>query len=96
MTKTSYGIGDKVFLLAGPIRNARAEGEYTIVGQLPEAEGMSQYRVKSISENFERRIVATDIDTERSRKPRGGEQPSPVRAQPKESWLKPSAVRIGK
>lgn len=96
MNKTMYGVGDHVFLLSGPLRTGRTEGEFTIVTRLPDVHGAIQYRVKSNSENFERRIVSSDIDLERSPKPRGDKEKSPVTTQAKGSWLKASPIKSSK
>lgn len=95
MTKAAYGVGDHVFLVNGPVRTGRAEGEYTIVARLPDTGGLAQYRVRSNSEAFERRIVGTDIDFERSQKP--GTTPRKASTPTRQgSWFDATAVKIGK
>jgi hypothetical protein len=92
----AYAIGDDVVLKAGLTRIATGDRRCRIVGLLPAAErGESQYRVRMGTENFERRIVQSDIDpdettvsaernTATSSAPAGG------------SWLNTSSIRIGK
>lgn len=95
MTRAAYGIGDHVFLLDGPVRTGRPGGEFKIVARLPDINGTAQYRVRSEVETFERRIVGTDIDTERSQKPHG-EKSSAAAVEAKGSWLKAGAIKVGK
>ena len=95
MTKLTYGVGDRIFLLSGPVRTGRAEGEFTIVACLPDVNGTAQYRVRSESETFERRIVASDIDTERSHKPGGGNAPRPV-SESKGAWFRAASIKVSK
>lgn len=95
MTRAAYGIGDRVFLLNGPVRTGRPEGEFKIVACLPDINGVAQYRVRSEVETFERRIVVTDIDTERSKQPHGGKSPLAA-VEAGGSWLKASAIKVGK
>ncbi len=95
MTKTAYGIGDHVFLVNGPSQMSRPDGEFKIVACLPDVNGAAQYRVRSNVETFERRIVDSDIDAERSQRPHSGEQ-SPPASEPKGAWFKPAAIKIGK
>jgi len=57
--------------------------------------GVTQYRVRSDTETFERRIVDTDIDEERSLKPRSGKQPQSA-SEPKGAWFKAAAIKISK
>ena len=66
MSKVRYAAGDKVVLMDGPLRNARASNEFKVVAVLPDAYGQAQYRVRSEIEGFERRISAGDIDDQRS------------------------------
>jgi len=96
MTKSSgYDIGDMVFLVNGPVRLGRAAGEYRIVGRLPDADGQAQYRVQSVSENFERRIVAVEIDIERSPAHHQARQVSAA-ISGERAWLKPSSMKVHK
>lgn len=61
---------------------------------LPSAHGQAQYRIRYENETFERRIVATDIDPERSRPTAQLEEA--VSPEKGTSWLNPAAVKIGK
>jgi hypothetical protein len=95
MSRIAYAIGDQVVLIGKPGRTAAAERTCRIVGILPSDHNEPQYRVRFEGENFERRIVATDIDT--------SETPSPAAAalvavptQRAEPWFKPSRIKIGK
>ena len=64
MSLNVYGVGDVLVLKAGLTRTAVGNRTCRIVGMLPAADrGEQQYRVRFGSENFERRIVASDIDT---------------------------------
>jgi len=96
MTKITYGIGDHVFLVTGPVRTGRPEGEFTILACLPDINGMAQFRVKSLTENFERRIIGSDIDMERSQRPSRVPQEVPDFGPSRGSWLKTSSIRVGK
>jgi hypothetical protein len=96
MTKPNgYDIGDMVFLVNGPVRLGRAAGEYRIVGRLPDADGQAQYRVQSIIENFERRIVAVEIDVERSPGHHQASQAT-VAISGERAWLKPASMKVHK
>jgi len=95
MSKAAYGIGDYVFLVNGPLRTSRPAGEVRIVAQLPDADGQAQYRVQSKSETFERRIVATDIDAERSQTPRTVDQGT-KKVDPQGSWLTAGNIKVHK
>lgn len=95
MSKAAYGVGDHVFLVNGPLRTSRPEGEFRIVAQLPDADGQAQYRVQSKSETFERRIVATDIDVERSQTSRSADQGT-KKVDPKGSWLTAGSIKVHK
>ncbi len=97
MAKITYGIGDHVFLVTGPVRTGRPDGEFTILACLPDINGGTQYRVKSLTENFERRIVGSDIDVERSQLPLlPNHETAPDFSPSKGSWLKTSSIRVGK
>jgi hypothetical protein len=96
MSKTVYGVGDCIFLINSPLRTSRPEGEFQIVARLPDTNGQAQYRVQSKSETFERRIVATDIDVERSQIPRAASDHGAKKADAKGSWLTASKIRVHK
>jgi hypothetical protein len=93
MTMATFGIGDLVMLADGPLRTARAEGRFKIMAILPVANGMVQYRVRSESEGFDRRISSGDID----------HQITPAthvveveQASGKDPWFKPISIKVGK
>jgi hypothetical protein len=63
MSLDLYAVGDLIVLKAGLTRTATGDRTCRVVGVLPEADrGERQYRVRIGKENFERRIVASDID----------------------------------
>lgn len=95
MSNAAYRVGDYVYLVNGPLRTSRPEGEFRIVAQLPDADGQAQYRVQSKTENFERRIVAADIDVERSQVLRTPDQAA-KKADVKGSWLTAANIRVHK
>lgn len=95
MSRKTHAIGDRVVLKSGLSRRTLDERTCRIVGVLPADHGEVQYRVRFDNENFERRIVHSDIDADETT------APSPHKAAPSVagsggSWLKPSSVRIGK
>ena len=94
MSRKTYAIGDDVVLKAGLSRTATDERTCRIVGVLPADHGEVQYRVRVGDENFERRIVHSDIDTDEAATP---SRPSKtVAVAERGPWLKPSSIRIGK
>ncbi|WP_117193027.1 cold-shock protein [Rhizobium terrae] len=95
MNANVYAIGDTVVLKASLTRTVAGDRACRIVGLLPAADrGENQYRVRFGDENFERRIVESDIDTaETAASVRKGETASPTAGG---SWLKMSNIRIGK
>jgi len=95
MRKPGYGIGDIVVLRDGPLRHARSGSEFKILAVLPEADGQVQYRVRSETEGFDRRIGAGDIDGERSATSSVVVK-APAEKAGREPWFKPSAIKIGK
>ena len=96
MTKATFAIGDYVYLLNASIRNARAEGQYQVIGLLPNDEsGGAQYRVQSQQENFERRIRASEIDVERSTKAHASSADPDANGNAR-SWIKPLSMRAKK
>ena len=95
MSPNAYVVNDLVVLKAGLTRTATGERTCRIVGVLPAADrGEHQYRVRFDNENFERRIVASDIDTSATKTPMAkGETSS---AEPGEPWVKLSRIRVAK
>ena len=94
MAKAIYGIGDIVTLRTGPLRNARTEGEFRVLTILPDTDGQVQYHVRSEKEGFDRRILANDIDIEKSARPTRVEAPALV--EDRQPWFKPLSMRVGK
>jgi hypothetical protein len=92
----TYAIGDDVVLKAGLTRMATGDRTCRIVGLLPAAErGENQYRVRVGTENFERRIVHSDIDageTAASAQTRQAASSAVAGG----SWLNASSIRVGK
>lgn len=95
MSLNVYSIGDVLVLKSGLTRTAIGNRTCTLVGLLPAADrGEQQYRVRFGAENFERRIVASDIDiTETSSFVKPDEVSIEIVGEP---WLKSASVRIGK
>ncbi|MGX5665539.1 cold-shock protein [Rhizobium daejeonense] len=93
MNSTNPAIGNVVVLKDGSSGRGRNRTPCRIVAILPSDGGEKQYRVRFEAENFERRIVLSDIDTLATesvlpQKPAGNTQDEP--------WLKPSAVRTSR
>ncbi|MFB9951598.1 cold-shock protein [Rhizobium puerariae] len=90
-----YAVGDVVVLKAGLSRTATGDRTCRIVGNLPASDGGEpQYRVRFGNENFERRVVASDIDTSGTSASAGKDEASPKGSD--EPWLKPAKIRVGK
>ncbi|KGD86594.1 MULTISPECIES: hypothetical protein [Rhizobium/Agrobacterium group] len=95
MSPNIYAVNDLVVLKAGLTRTATGDRTCRIVGLLPAADrGEHQYRVRFDNENFERRIVASDIDTSATATSATKGETAPTGSG--EPWLKPSRIRIGK
>jgi hypothetical protein len=95
MQKAKYGIGDIVILRDGPLRHARTGGQFTILAVLPDSDGQVQYRVRSEAEGYDRRVAASDIDSEQSATSQ--HMPvSPTEKSGKEPWFKASSIKIRK
>lgn len=93
MSRKTYAVGDTVIVRADPTRTAAADRTCRIVGVLPADHREAQYRVRFAAENFERRIVASDIETETAVEI-GAATPAPAdRGTP---WLRPLSVRPAK
>jgi hypothetical protein len=54
--------GDKVYLLQSPYLRSAAPGVYEVVRQMPEQSGEFVYRIKSISENYERAAKESQLE----------------------------------
>jgi hypothetical protein len=95
MSPNAYAVDDIIVLKAGLTRTATGDRTCRVVGLLPAADrGEHQYRVRFDNENFERRIVASDIDA--SATATSAVKSEASRETPGGSWLKPSRMRIGK
>ncbi|MBP2235226.1 hypothetical protein J2Z31_001718 [Sinorhizobium kostiense] len=66
MSTHRYKVGDWIVLNGAPIRFISNNGPCRIVAALPASFQEPQYRVRFESENFERCIAESDIDSERS------------------------------
>jgi hypothetical protein len=95
MSLNVYNIGDILVLKAGLTRTAISDRTCTLARLLPAADrGEQQYRIRFGAENFERCIVASDIDTtETSLFVKPCEVSLTISGEP---WLKPVSARIGK
>ena len=54
--------GQTVRLARGPSNRSAAVGEYKIVRQLPEGDGETQYRIKSLREPHERVVRESELE----------------------------------
>lgn len=89
-----YAVGDSIVLKDGFVRTEEASRTCIIAAILPSDGSRPQYRVRFDTENFDRRILESDIDVNQSASPtprvdaaadiRGG------------SWLKTSSIRVRK
>jgi len=96
MDPNIYSIGDLIVVKASLTRAAMDNRQCRVVGMLPASDrGEKQYRVRFGAENFERRIVASDIDRSETATTsiRSDTPPAKGSAEP---WLKSSKIRIGK
>ena len=96
MSRKTYAVGDDVVLKAGLSRTVTGERTCQIVGVLPADHGEVQYRVRLENENFERRVVHSDIDAEETAAPSPRKTAAAAAVAKGGPWLKPSSVRIGK
>jgi hypothetical protein len=82
-----FAAGDVVILHSGLVKTSTDLRTCTIVSVLPAADrGERQYRVQFENENFERRVVESDIETLKKATVREG---SVIAAGNGNSWLKP-------
>ncbi|CAK7259027.1 MULTISPECIES: cold-shock protein [unclassified Shinella] len=95
MSRKTHAVGDHVVLKAGLSRTATGARTCRIVGVLPADHGEAQYRVRLDNENFERRVVHSDIDADETAAPATRKAGTTV-AGKGGPWLKPSSIRIGK
>ena len=96
MSRKTYAIGDHVALKAGLSRSTTGERTCRIVGVLPVDHGEVQYRVRLEGENFERRIVHSDIDADETATPAARKTAATETVHKGGAWLKPSSIRIAK
>lgn len=96
MSRKTYAVGDHVVLKAGLSRTVTGERTCRIVGVLPADHGEVQYRVRLEGENFERRIVHSDIDADETAAPSSRKTAAADTARKDGPWLKASSIRIGK
>lgn len=95
MSRKIHAVGDHVVLRAGLSRTATDERTCRIVGVLPADHGEAQYRVRLDGENFERRIVHSDIDADEAA-PATRKSAATEATRKGGPWLKPSSIRIAK
>ncbi len=90
MSTHRFKVGDWIVLNEAPIRFAGYNGSCRIVAVLPASFNEPQYRVRFKSENFERCIAESDIDSEKSSRaaPAEGEGDRPGRS----GWVTPLAT----
>lgn len=93
MSSTKPVIGDVVLLKDNVSARNRSRTSCRIVAILPSDDGEKQYRVRFDSENFERRIVLSDIDTLATKTMLPEKPETSTKDEP---WLKPSAVRTSR
>ncbi|MCR6500878.1 cold-shock protein [Shinella sp. CPCC 101442] len=96
MSRKTYAIGDRVVIKAGLLRQASGERTCRIVGVLPADHGEVQYRVRLEGENFERRIVQSDIDADETAAPSSRKTVAASVPGNGSPWLKPLTTRNGK
>ncbi|OHV79002.1 cold-shock protein [Rhizobium sp. LCM 4573] len=90
-----HAVDDVLVLKASLMRTANGDRTCRIVGLLPAADsGERQYRVRFGNENFERRILASDIDTTATMILAQKEDPSSTATDG--PWLKPGSIRVSK
>ncbi|MGN7292223.1 cold-shock protein [Rhizobium sp. SAFR-030] len=92
MGAPSFAVGDTIVLKTA--QSGVPSGNCRISAVLPAAYGHVQYRIRFDGETFERRIVESDIDRERSTRSAHVEKTvSPAKGR---SWLNPTSMKIGK
>lgn len=63
MSRAIYAVGDTIKLKPNILRRGEAASTCQIIGILPIDHGEAQYRVRLSNETFERRILASEIET---------------------------------
>lgn len=91
MTSTDPAIGDVVILKDGFSDTGRNRTSCRIVAILPSDSGEKQYRIRFDTENFDRRIVLSDIDLLATVSTPPEKPEATAKGEP---WLKPSSIRI--
>lgn len=95
MKANLHAVDDVIVLKASLMRTANGDRTCRIVGLLPAADsGERQYRVRFGSENFERRILASDIDTSATTTLAEKEETSSTTTGG--PWLRPGSIRVSK
>ncbi|WP_244619208.1 cold-shock protein [Rhizobium sp. 18055] len=90
-----FAVGDMIVLKDGFVRTDTARRTCTISAVLPSDGGRGrQYRVRFATENFDRRIVESDIDTNQPASPMPSNET--VAIVETGSWLKSSSIRVRK
>jgi hypothetical protein len=89
-----FAVGDMVVLKDCFVRKDTARRTCTISAVLPSDGSRGQYRVRFATENFDRRIVESDIDTNQPAFPMPNNET--VAIVETGSWLKSSSIRVRK
>ncbi|KQV66205.1 cold-shock protein [Rhizobium sp. Root1220] len=89
-----FAVGDKIVLKDGFVRTDSAGRTCTISGVLPFDGSRAQYRVRFETENFDRRIIESDIDVTQSASSVPNNET--VTSVETGSWLKSSSIRVRK
>ncbi|RDJ08826.1 cold-shock protein [Rhizobium grahamii] len=89
-----YAIGDSIVLKGGFVRTEQASRTCRIAAILPSDGSRAQYRVRFEGENFDRRILESDIDMSQSASPTPRDDA--VADIQGGSWLKTSSLRVRK
>ncbi|WP_075292298.1 hypothetical protein [Pararhizobium arenae] len=96
MPQARYSEGDRLVIRSGLTHMSRSNRTCRVLGVLPSDYGRIQYRVRFEHENFERRVVETDVDIEATgdlpnTAPASGDIAST--ADYPRSWLKPLSTK---
>ena len=92
MRQRNYKAGDEVSLMANLSGMRTPSGHVRIVGILPVSDrGETQYKVRFDGENFDRRVLGSDIVGRITTESRDGQNP-PAGS----TWLNPSQIKIRK
>lgn len=89
-----YAVGDTIVLKDGLVRTEEARRTCKIAVVLPSDGSRPQYRVRFETENFDRRILESDIDMNQSVSPTPRvDADADIQDG---SWLKTSSIRVRK